>query len=203
MKKVLTLSILVLLGCVLAFGQSFTPPTDTLANGGTGHQMTFSTGDVWQGACAFVCNPNRYKCWQMPPNMDTQIAVCGNVAPPFTDIAVVITSDCRWITYASCQTIGDPIMAPFSMQAYIEENMQLCAFWNSNETDSVGAFIKGFTISAPELNIIGDMDTCGAVITSITEPIKPTKATYFDSQTLQKVVTLEPNKAYIVRYGIQ
>ena len=162
MKKIIITLFIILGTAFVLFGQSIPVPQDTLLNGG---QLVFSTGDTYQGECTFGCNADKYKCWQMPPSMDTQIAICGNVAPPFTDIAVVITSERRCITYASCQMIGDPIMAPFAMQAYIEADMQICVFWNSNETDSVGAFVKGFTISAPELNVIGDMDTCGTLTT--------------------------------------
>ena len=172
MKKILITLFVVLGAAYWLLGQSVPCPQDTLLNGGGSHNFAYSAGEIYQGSCNFGCNADRYKCWQMPPNMDTQINVCGNVSPPFSDIAVVITSECRWITYASCQAIGDPIMAPFAMQAFIEGNMQLCAYWNSADTDSVGAFVKGFTISAPELNIIGDMDTCGVLLN--TEPARET-----------------------------
>jgi len=63
-------------------------------------------------------------------------------------------------------------MAPFTMQAYTGSDMQICAYWNSSETDSVGVFLKGYAIPAPVLSIIGDMDTCGMLLN--TEPARET-----------------------------
>lgn len=52
-----------------------------------------------------------------------------------------------------------------------------------------------------DVDVSIDLNTCN-LPTVIDQPIKTTKATYFDPKTLEKIVTLEPNKAYIVRYGI-
>jgi len=160
MKKIIITLFIVLGTAFVLFGQC---TFDTLVNGGVNHQMAFSAGESYQGSCNFGCEPDKYHCWQMPSGVNAQINVCGNISPPFTEIAVVITSECRWVHFSRCQVIGDPIMAPFTMQAYTESDMQICAYWNSNETDSVGVFLKGYAIPAPVLSIIGDMDTCGTL----------------------------------------
>jgi len=169
MKKIIITLFIVLGTAFVLFGQC---TFDTLVNGGVNHQMAFSAGESYQGSCDFGCEPDKYHCWQMPSGVNAQINVCGNISPPFTEIAVVITSECRWVHFSRCQVIGDPIMAPFTMQAYTGSDMQICAYWNSSETDSVGVFLKGYAIPAPVLSIIGDMDTCGMLLN--TEPARET-----------------------------
>lgn len=158
-------------------------PHDSLVNGGNPNgTIDFSTGNPYTGACGFGCEPNTYNCWQLLPNVDLVLTMAGNPAPPNGDVAIVIMSECRWINYVRCQELGNPITSPFMLSLHTGPDMQVCAFWNSMTTDSVGAFVKAHPGPNPTLPVIGSMDSCYAPLNAANAVIE-TPPSYMDVNT--------------------
>ena len=197
MKKLLTLLILVLLGCVLAFGQCQFPQ---LGIGQGLHAVDSATIQESHTRCT-PCHTEGVVSWDLVGDVDWQIFINSNDTETVT---IQITKDCSMLLFDTCVSLPPPFMPAvwsFSMQFSVYENAQIHVSGKVGQV--IYADVKGTPTAHEQLDdVLLDLNTCG-LPTAINEPIKPIKATYFDAKTLQKVVTLEPYKAYIVRYGIQ
>lgn len=183
MKKVITLLILALLGCYLAFGQDSlfigTPQTDTLR------------GDLidcypWQ------CSPQSSHTYIVASSYNGAIDIGGD------GMAEVLIMTENYVHFDTCGILTP--WAGMELRLLFEFPTGARIVINSHEGAAVTVYSKTDSAVIRQLPapIIWTDTLCPA--TSITEPVGQSRAVYFDPITLQKVVTLEPNKAYIVRY---
>ena len=187
MKKLLTLLILVLLGCVLAFGQDSlyigTPQMDTLR------------GDLID-CYGYQCSPTVSHTYIIASSYNGAIDIGGD------GLAEVLIMTENYIHFDTCAVLTQ--WAGMELRLLFDFPASARIVINSYEGATVTVFSKTDSAVTRQLPApIAFTDTLCAIPTAIDEPIKPMKSMYFDPITLQKVVTLEPNKAYIVRYGIQ
>lgn len=188
MKKLcLLLTCLFFILCHNAYSQYAFCPQDTPVMGGIpSGAFLYSTGIPINSGCQFCLPYNKYNCWLIPGNHNLSINVAGNEMPPFGSASIWLVNDCRYGLWDSCQQIGHPFAAPFHFFAELPTNSEVCVFWDSLTTDSVGILIKEDGPTKPLIDsVIIDFDTCGPLI-PIDEPHQPESAYYYQESEIRQ-----------------
>jgi hypothetical protein len=176
-------------------------PQDTLVIGGIpSGAYNWSQGTPTSASCPFSCPYNAYNCWQLPDSIDFDIHVAGNSFMPFGDANIVLMLDCHLSLYDTCNAIGHPFVAPFNFFASVPPNTQVCVFWDSTTTDSVGVLVKSDATPKPILDsILMDIDTCGGVSFLETSEGTAHRYRYIDPYTMKDVWQIIPRQKYLIR----
>jgi len=195
MKKIVFILLLTLAAAYVAFGQCGYPEIGV----GVGlHAIDSAVIQSGHTRCT-PCPTDGVVSWSLDSAFNGHFFLNSD---RFDVVTVQITKGCDYLLFDTCVSLPPRGVAGW---AFVHE----FAVYNDAQVHVSGAIgqtvyidVKAIPTPQEPLDVVlMDLTTCN-LPTGITEPIKPTKATYFDAKTLQKVVTLEPNKVYIVRYGI-
>lgn len=141
-------------------------PQDTIVYGGNPQgSFNWSQGDIMSLLCRFCTEYNTFNCWQFPDTMRGYVSIAGNSSMPFGTVAVLATVGCHSVLFDTCGQAGHPFVAPMNVWLSLPVNAQVCVYWDSTTTDSVGVLAKLSPIpQAPMTTVILDMDTCDTTL---------------------------------------
>lgn len=138
-------------------------PQDTIFYGGNPPgAFHWSQGHPMVSDCPMPCIHNTWNCWQFPDTMNGYISIGGNSSMPFGYANIVVLQNCNSVLLDTCAQIGHPFVAPLNLNLNLPVNSQVCIFWDSTTTDSVGVLSKNEPSGkATLIEVIYMMDTCG------------------------------------------
>jgi hypothetical protein len=180
------------------------PPQDTIIYGGVpSGAYNWSQGLPTPQHCPFDCEYNTYNCWQLPDtlpdSLDGVINVAGNASMPFGLANIVLLNQRRYVLEDTCNEIGHPFVAPFTFFCSLPPNSQVCVFWDSTTTDSVGVLAKSDSPGQKYLGtVLADLALCW-MTTHVDWGPEYSRDGYYDKHTLQRVDNPIPNVGYLKR----
>ena len=158
MKAILTLAFAII--SIVSFSQC---PQDTITYGGApAGPFSWSTGDPSTSGCTLCATYNTFNCWQFPDTMNGRMCVGGGYAAPYGDAAILLVNSCNDVLLDTCVTLGHIITHPLCLRFSLPANSQVCVFWDSTQTDSVGVAANKTTMPFTQLSTVQySLDTCG------------------------------------------